>query len=239
MRDSDSISRAELTLALRSAAHRQVYEPPGERIPMMQAERIASDVGISPAEFRSALWAIREGRYLAGGLLGPDGVQVVHHRFSPEVPPSMAVHMLAQAQSAVPALATSIENPAEGVWRLQGGSNTALQVATHSGETTVSAALSKRSAKAALRGVGTAVGAVVGSMAAGAFALSAMAPSVEAFAIANVVGVIGGAASGFIAGRTVWSSVARRARRSLLAALSKMHNEAERLPSDNDELLAD
>ena len=240
MSDSDSISRAELTVALRSAANRQVDQPPGERIPMVQAERIAAEVGISPAEFRSALWATRERRDRQGGLLlGPDGVQVVHHRFGAEVPPSTAAHMLAQAQSAIPTLATSIENPAEGVWRLQGGSNTALQVASHSGETTVTAALDKRSAKAALLGVGTAAGAVVGSMAAGAVALSAMAPSVEALAIANVFGVIGGAASGFIAGRTLWSSMARRARRSLLAAVSRMRSEAERLPSGNDEPLAD
>lgn len=240
MSDSDSISRAELTLALRSAANRQIDQPPGERIPMVQAERIAAEVGIDPAEFRLALWAIREREDLQGGLLlGPDGVQVVHHRLGAEVPPSTAVHMLAQAQSAIPTLATSIENPAAGVWRLQGGSNTALQVTTHSGDTTVTAALDKRSAKAALLGVGTAAGAIVGSMAAGAVALSAMAPSVEALAIANVVGVIGGAASGFIAGRTLWSSAARRARRSLFAALSMMHNEAERLPSGEDELLAD
>jgi hypothetical protein len=238
--DSDSISRAELTLALRSAANRQVDQPPDERIPMVQAERIAADVGISPAEFRSALWGVHERRNMQGGLLlGPDGVQVVHHRFGAEVPPSTAAHMLAQAQSAVPTLAKSIENPAEGVWRLQGGSKTAFQVATRSGETTVTVALDKRSTKAALLGVGTAAGAVVGSMAAGAVALSAMAPSVEALAIANVIGVIGGAASGYIAGRTLWSSVARRARRSLLAALSKMRNEAERLPSGNDELLAE
>jgi len=237
--DSNSISRAELTVALRSAANRQVDQPPGERIPMVQAERIAADVGISPVEFRSALWAMRERRNMQGGLLlGPDGVQVVHHRFGAEVPPSTAAHMLAQAQSAVPTLATSIENPAEGVWRLQGGSN-ALQVATHSGETTVTAAFDKRSAKVALLGVGTGVGAVVGSMAAGAVALSAMAPSVEALAIANVVGVIGGAASGFIAGRTLWSRVARRTRRSLFAALSEMHNEAERPISGDDERLAD
>ena len=239
MRDSDSISKAELTLALRSAANRQVDEPPGERISMVQAERIATDVGISPAEFRSALWAMRERRGLQGGLLGPDGVQVVHQRFGAEVPPSTATHMLAQAESAAPTFATSIENPAKGVWRLQGGSNTVLQVATHSGGTTMTAALDRRSAKAALLGVSSAAGAFFGSMAAGAIALSAMAPSVETVAIANVVGVIGGAASGFIVGRAVWSSVALRTRRSLIAALSKMRNEAEAQSPGNDEPLAE
>src|SRR5690606_6619224 len=132
-----------LNLALGAAANRQIGEPPDERISMVQAERIATDVGISTAEFRSALWAVREQQELRGGLLGPDGVQVVQDSFAMEVSPSAAVHMLTQAQSAVPMLGGSIENPAEGVWRVQAGSNAALQVATRSGETTVTAASNK------------------------------------------------------------------------------------------------
>ena len=112
-----------------------------------------------------------------------------------------------------------------------------LQVTTHSGETTLTAALNKRAAKTALLGVGTAAGALVGSMAAGAVALSTMAPSVEALTIANVVGLLGGAASGFVVGRAMWSSMARRARQSLTAALSKMRNEAEVQSSDTDKLM--
>ncbi len=224
----DRISRAELALALRLAAQREALAASEDHIPLSEAERIALEVGVAPAELRAALRTFGNRRLSRQGVFGPDGVQTAQDTVRGAILGATAHHMLAQGQLEVPIAGGTIDRPGEGLWRLSDARGRAvLQVATRGDETRIAGALDRRSAKWGLLAAGTLVGAGAGSMVAGSVAVGMFGYSVGVLALAPVAALLGGAVLGGGVGRLAWVRVARRSRERLVAALERMRAVAE------------
>jgi hypothetical protein len=227
----DQISRADLALVLSSAADLQARDADAELMSVSEAERIASEVGIAPAEFRTALRALRSSRAGGDGVLGPDGIITAESGALVPVGAADAARMLTQAHVWLPVRA-SIESPAAGTWRTV-SRTTLLQVSSNEATTSIAVTVDRRLTKAALIGGGSWLGTVLGVAVVPALAMAAFG-SVEAVAAAQAAGVLGGAAAGFWAGRAAWAQSARRAHSRVLSAVERMREALEKRPHSDE-----
>jgi hypothetical protein len=219
----DDISRADLALVLKTAAEIQV-ESEDVALSLAEAERIAAEVGIQPADFRAALASHTPARPGKGRVFGPQGVLSAEGFIGRRVSPDHAAHMLAQAQLKL-STGGRIEAPADGLWRLS-DKGSVLQVATLGNTTTISAASDRRRMKAGLIGGGAIVG-VFGGVTAASAAAIAIWGSVEAMALAQIIGTSGGAVVGLAAGVASWRAAAKRTQERVFAALERMRKIAD------------
>lgn len=217
---TDRISRGELAKVLKAAAERQALLPADESMSLTEAERIAAEVGIDRSDFRSALSSIRSAQSAKSGFFGPHGVLSAETMIGHRVRPDDAVQMLAQAQLPIASVGGDIDTPAPGVWRLSSRS-ALLQVATVGDRTTIGVASSRRVAKSGLISGGALIGMMTGAIVLPGLAF-ATGPTIESLALANIVGILGGAASGLGAGWISWRIVARRGQERVAAAVERM-----------------
>jgi hypothetical protein len=82
---SQRLSRAELAVVLRKAANMEARPPSDDGVSLEEAEDLATEVGIAPAEFREAVRLLRSKRDLGRGWLGAGGALGVGA--SPRGPP--------------------------------------------------------------------------------------------------------------------------------------------------------
>jgi hypothetical protein len=224
--NSDQISRSDLALVLGAAAELQARRWEDDAIPLVEAERVAAEVGIEPAEFRSAVRALRASRLAGSRLLGPDSVLFAEAELDAAVDDVAAARMLTQAHASLP-VTTSIESPAAGTWR-SADRTTLLQVTSDRGRTSIAAAVNRRLTKLGLIGGGSWLGVVAGITVLPSLTIAA-GGGVEAAMIAQAAGMLGGAGAGFWAGRSAWTQTARRTQSRVLAALERMRGVVEAL----------
>ena len=218
--NTDRLSRADLALVLSSAADLQ----DAETISVAEAERIAVEVGIMPTEFRSSLRALRSSRYGGTGALGPDGIITTEITVPVDVGAAEAGRMLTQAHVWLP-VGAPIKSPTPGTWRTV-SRNTLLQVTSDGATTSIAVTVNRRLTKAGLIGGCTWLGTVAGVVVGPAVAMAAIG-TVEAVALAQAAGILGGAGAGFWAGRAAWSQSARRAHSRVLNAVDRMRGIIE------------
>lgn len=247
MTKPDRISRAELALALKLAAQREVISASHDSISLAEAERIAQEVGVAPAELRAALRALYARRLSSQGILGPDGIQTVQDTVRGTITPATAHHMLARGQLELPIVGGAIDHPTEGLWRLTDGrGGAALQVISRGEETAIAGTQDRRVTKWGLLAGGTMVGASAGYMAGaflaiGLFEATVFEQSIPLGLIAALppLASLAGAVLGGVVGRAAWVRAARRTRERLFAALERMRavaeTEMERVPPPGPE----
>lgn len=231
----DQISQTDLPRVLRLASELQARTADTDGLPLSEAERIAKEVGIDAPAFRAAVAAVRATDTERTGTLGPSGLIAASASLRGEVRGVDAVHMLAEAQLGLPEIAAPIETPADGIWRVSNRGSW-VQISSRRGSTTLSAGSDRRYTRLGLVGGGAAVGAMAGSAILTTLAV-AFAGSIEAVAVSQVVGLVGGAAGGLSAGVRIWRKAAGDTYQRVLHALDRMRavevSPATRLESED------
>lgn len=220
---TDRLSRSDLALALQAATALQAARSDEETVPVAEAERVAAEVGIDPATFRAAVRVVRSSRIGVPGLFGFRASLSGETRMNGSVTAGQAARMLTQAHLSLPVPGV-LEEPAPNTWRST-DRTTLLQVTSMGGETSVGAVVDRRMAKVGIVSGGIGLGAVAGMLILPGVTLAA-GGSVAALALANVAGVLGGAGTGFLAGRAAWNATARRTHDRVVAALERMRDVA-------------
>lgn len=223
-KDSDEISRADLALVLKSASELQASRSDDAAISVSEAERIASEVGIGPVEFRTALRTLRSSRVETSVMLGADSVLSAETTIERGVGAEEAARMLTQAQISLPG-GGAVEVPVPGTWR-SSSRTTLIQVATQSGKTSVAAVVNRRLSKLGMISGGAWLGTIAGFTIIPSFVLG-LGASAAGLALAQAIGVLGGAGGGFFIGRSVWTASAKRTQARVLLALERMKEVAE------------
>jgi hypothetical protein len=217
----DPVSRSDFALIIRAAAKAQSQRSGEDVFSLQEAERIAAEVGIDPAEFRAAARTIRAQRLGAKRFLGPSGVMVGEETLPRAVVGEEAYQLLAQGQLSMTLPGAAIHQVGTNYWRLGERSRGELQVATRGDQTRIAAFADNRKAKAALL-----AGPILGGGIAGSFLLSGIAFSTvgtpEALAMSNVIGMVGGSLLGFVGGRAAWIAFAKRSQEKIHSAIERM-----------------
>lgn len=231
--EPDRVSRADLALIIKAAAEAEARRSrAGLMIDRAEAERIADEVGIEPAEFRAAMRALHAKRSSGTRFLGPSGMIAAEDTLPRPVTDTVAHQILVEGQPFVSLPGAAMEKASENLWRLGDPARGELQVASRGGHTRIAAIVDRRRAKFGLIAGSTLAGGFLGSfiLAGVAFALS---PSPVTLVIANIVGVVGGFSLGFLGGRVAWRAVATQTRENVFSALERMRALASRLtPSE-------
>jgi len=167
----DQVSRSEFAVIIRAAAEAQSRRFGEDGIPLDEAERIAAEAGIGPAEFRSAVQSLRAKRLGARRFLGPSGVMSVELNLPRPVVGDEAYRLLAEGQLSMGLAGAAINQVSDSVWRMGQRGQGELQIASHGGHTRIGAISDSRKAKMALLTAPT----VGGGIAGGAFLLPGLA----------------------------------------------------------------
>src|SRR5690554_5170513 len=112
----DQISLPDLALILRSAAESQARGADAELMSVLEAERIAEEIGITPPEFGASLRALQSLRAGGSGVMGPDSIITAESHSPVAVGAADAARMLTAAHICFP-IYGEIGSPAEGTWR--------------------------------------------------------------------------------------------------------------------------
>jgi hypothetical protein len=217
----DKVSRSEFALIIRAAAEAHSRRSGEYAIPLDEAERIAAEAGISAAEFRSAVQAVRTNRMGTRRFLGPSGVMTVEETVPRAVSGEEACQLLAEGQLSMALAGAAVHQDGEHVWRLGKRNQGELQVSTHGGRTRMAAIADSRKVKAALLAGSTAAGGIAGSVVLTGISFVAIGTP-EALAISNLLGIAGGSALGFVGGRAAWTRFARRSQVRMYSAIERM-----------------
>jgi hypothetical protein len=230
--EHDKLSRADLAVIIKAATEAEGRRSGSDLIDQADAERIAAEVGINPAEFRAAMRALRANRVSGARFLGPPGMIAAEDTLPRPVTDAVAHQLLAEGQSFVSLPGAVIEQASEGLWRLGDPGRGELQVATRGGRTRIAAIVDRRRAKFGLIAGSTLAGGFLGSFILTG-AVFAASPTPGMLAVANLIGVVGGSSLGFLSGRTAWRVVATQTRDNVFSALERMRALASRLrPSE-------
>jgi hypothetical protein len=218
----DRVSRSEFAVIIRAAAEAQSRRSGEEEIPLDEAERIATEAGIEPAEFRSAVQSLRAKRFGAKRFLGPSGVMSVEHRLPRAVAGEEPYRLLAEGRVSMGLAGAAIDQVSENVWRMGRRGQGELQIASHGGQTHIAAISDSRKAKIALL-IGPTI---AGGIAGGAFLLPGLAFVVfggpQALALSNIIGLVAGSALGFAGGRAAWLAYAKGSQQRMYSAIERM-----------------
>lgn len=217
----DQVSRSEFAVIIRAAAEAQSRRFGEDGIPLDEAERIAAEAGIEPAEFRSAVQSLRAKRLGAKRFLGPSGVMSVRHNLSRSVAREQAYRLLAEGQVSMGLAGAAINQVSESVWRMGQRGQGELQIATHGGQTRIAAISDSRKAKIALLTAPTIGGGIAGSVLLSGIAFVGIGTP-EALAISNLIGLAMGSALGFAGGRSAWIAYAKRSQERMYSAIERM-----------------
>jgi len=223
---TDNLGREELMLALKVAAAIDRDAPASDQVSRRQAEEIAKEVGITPAQFREALAQARSLQLDSGKLLGPSSSMSVEASVMREVTSRDAARAIAEGQAGLPQMSPKPVEVAPGVWR-SSSSRTLLQISSDPSGTNLSAAANRGLLKASTimgaTGVGGFVGAQLGTLV--TVVLTGDVSSTVALGLA--LGALGGIASGFASGVVLWRSSARLMQTRLHRAVDRMRGTLE------------
>jgi len=217
----DQVSRSEFAVIIRAAAEAQSRRIGDDAIPLDEAERIAAEAGIEPAEFRSAVQSLRGKRLGANRFLGPSAMTSVEHSLPRAVAGEEAYRLLAEGQLSMGLAGAAISQVSESVWRLGQRGKGELQVASHGGWTRIAAVSDNQKAKFALFTAPTIGGGIAGSVVMSGIAFVGMG-TLEALAISNLIGLAAGSALGFAGGRSAWIAYAKRIQERMYSAIERM-----------------
>jgi hypothetical protein len=215
------LSRSEFAVIMRAAAEAQSRRKGEDVLSLEEAERIAAEVGIDPAEFRAAAQSTRAKRLGGKRFLGPSGVMAAEVTLPRAVVAEEAYQLLAEGQLSMTLPGAAIDQVSESIWRLGERNRGELQVATRGDRTRIAVLSDSRKAKVALL-----AGPMVGGGIAGGFLLSGIAfvavGTPEALAISNVLGMVGGSLLGFAGGRAAWIAFAKGSQEKIHSAIERM-----------------
>jgi hypothetical protein len=217
----DRVSRSEFAVIIRAAAEAQFRRSGDDVIPLDEAERIAAEAGIEPAEFRSAVQALRARRLGGKRFLGPSGVMSVEHKLPRAVAGEEPYQLLTEGQVSMGLAGAAINQVSENVWRLGQRGQGELQIASHGGQTRIAAISDSRKAKIALLTAPTIAGGIAGSALLSGLAFVGIGTP-QALAISNLIGLGAGSALGFAGGRAAWLAYAKASQEKMYSAIERM-----------------
>lgn len=217
----DQVSRSEFAVIIRAAAEAQSHRFGEDLIPLGEAERIAAEAGIEPAEFRSAVQSLRGKRLGAKRFFGPSAVMSVEYRLPYAVAGDEAYRLLAEGQPSMGLAGAAIDQVSESLWRLGEKGQGELQIASHGGRTRIAAFSDNVKAKIALLTAPTIGGGIAGSVLLSGIAFVGIGTP-EALAISNLIGLATGSALGFVGGRSAWIAYAKRIQERMYSAIERM-----------------
>lgn len=215
------VSRTELALIIRAAADAQSRRLGEDVISLAEAERIAAEVGIDPAEFRGAVHSLRAKRLSARRFLGPSGVMSAEETVPRSVAGEEAYQLLAEGQLSMTIAGGAIDQVSENLWRLAQRGRGELQVASRGDHTRIAAITDGRTAKFALLAAPTVTGGLAGGVLLSGIAFATVGTP-AALAVSQMVGMVGGSALGFVGGRAAWIAFARRSQEKMYSAIERM-----------------
>lgn len=222
-RDSDLVSRAELASIIRAAGELETVRDSRDLLDLAEAERIAEEVGIRPADFRAAVRAIRDRRRPARQFLGPPGLLIAGETLPRAMAEEAARELLLEGQRSFPIPGGAFRASRGRFWRFGTDGKTELQVTAQSDRTRVTAFADRRPTRLGLLAGGTLAGGAVGSVVLSGVAFAAMGTP-EALALSTLGGLLGGATAGFFGGRAAWRALARCVLGQLRGAVDRMYD---------------
>ena len=220
---ADKVGGDELMLALKLAASLERDDASSGALSSEEAEQIAREVGVPLEDFRRALAETRSSRLGQGQWLGPSALLSAEAFVHGPVAARDAARAISEGQAGLPQLVQGAGEVASGIWR-SSSRNSLLQVASDPLRSRVSAAANRGLFKTATILGATGAGGFIGGQLGALLTSGFMGEVSSMVAVGIAVGSVGGLASGFLAGVSIWKASARSFQARLYQAVDRMRD---------------